>query len=45
MDGVDRDYSTTTYTEQEAAEKASQIDPHFRFGTKIFKRYTEKENT
>ncbi len=45
MDGVDRDYSTTTYTEQEAAEKAAQLDPHFRFGTKIFRRYTTKEIT
>lgn len=44
MDGVDRDYSTTTYTEQEAAEKAAQLDPHFRFGTKIFKHWTKKEN-
>ena len=40
MDGVDRDYSTTSYTEQEAAEKAAQLDPHFRFGTKTFQRYT-----
>ena len=45
MDGVDRDYSTTTYTEQEAVEKASQLDPDFRFGTKIFRRYTTKEIT
>ena len=43
MDGVDRDYSTTVYTEQEAAEKAAQLDPHFRFGTKIFRRYTADE--
>ncbi len=45
MDGVDRDYSTTTYTEQEAVEKASQLDPDFRFGTKTFRRYTKKEKT
>ena len=45
MDGVDRDYSTTTYTEQEAVENASQLDPDFRFGTKIFRRYTTKEIT
>lgn len=45
MDGVDRDYSTTSYTEQEAVEKAAQLDPYFRFGTKIFKRYTAEENT
>ena len=45
MDGVDRDYSTTTYTEQEAVEKASQLDPDFRFGTKIFRRHTKKEIT
>ena len=45
MDGVDRDYSTTTYTEQEAVKKASQLDPDFRFGTKIFRRHTKKEIT
>ncbi len=45
MDGVDRDYSTTTYTEQEAVENASQLDPDFCFGTKIFRRYTTKEIT
>lgn len=43
MDGVDRDYSTTSYTEQEAAEKAAQLDPHFRCGTKTFQRYTAVE--
>ena len=43
MDGVDRDDSTTSYTEQEAAEKAAQLDPHFQHGTKTFQRYTAVE--
>ncbi len=36
MNGVDRDYSTTSYSDQDAVEKASQLDRYFRFGTKIF---------
>lgn len=45
MAGVERDYSTTTYTEQEAAEKAAEVDPDFILGTKCFRRYTTEENT
>jgi hypothetical protein len=45
MDGVDRDYSIITFTEQEAVEKAAQFDPDFRFGTKTFRRHTKKEIT
>jgi hypothetical protein len=45
MAGVERDYSTTTYTEQEAVEKAAQLDPDFFLGTKCFRRYARKENT
>ena len=45
MAGVERDYSTTTYTEQEAAEKAAQVDPDFILGTKCFRRFTTEENT
>ena len=45
MAGMERDYSTTTYTEQEAAEKAAQLDPDFILGTKCFRRYARKENT
>lgn len=44
MDGVGRDDSSISYTEQKADEKAAQLDPHFRFGTKIFHRYTTQEN-
>ena len=40
----DRDYATTTYTEQEAVEKAAQLDPDFIYGTKLFRCYTSIEN-
>lgn len=43
MAGVERDYSTTTYTEQEAVEKATAVDPDFILGTKCFQRYTIEE--
>ena len=39
----DRDYATTTYTVQEAVEKAAQLDPNFIYGTKLFRCYTIKE--
>lgn len=45
MAGVERDYSTTTYTEQEAVEKAAQLDPDFFLGTKMFRHFTTKERT
>ena len=43
MAGVERDYSTTTYTEQEAVDKAIELDPDFILGTKCFHRYTKEE--
>ena len=40
----DRDYATTTYTEQKAVEKAAQLDPDFCYGTKLFRYYTATED-
>lgn len=40
----DRDYATTIYTEQEAVEKAVQLDPDFCYGTKLFRCYTTAED-
>ena len=41
----DREYATTIYTEQEAAEKAALLDPDFCYGIKLFRCYTTKETT